>query len=361
MKLVDVLQWVTGRDSSGGSPTRPKPAGGSVGNPACVWGNPGCEARGNEETGRTLSPEICIVVDSRITPTLRQRGKADALHLAEGSSPRSLAAVRWGHHRGLRKRHASTGRTWELGRSNTLLQEAGRKGAGVEMSQARQHGKSSCPCRERRKSECEVPEGEATNRSPREGMLEVLTERSTDGRSTGRTLAVREGGEVRHKRPAVGKVKSDSASGGWKHARDLSSQSMSPEGHQTVRAARRKRRPEWCSSGWVPVASGEALAGKWFLPRNRMSESFTYGSVGGVGYNLGGNSRGRPAPTRKRDAIAVSIVRSRHKVVGFADRQQLVEWAPLMRMPICGQPGMRLVQHDDRKTEANQKRENREL
>ncbi len=30
-----------------------------------------------------------------------------------------------------------------------------------------------------------------------------------------------------------------------------------------------------------------------------MSESFTYGSVGGVGYNLGGNSRGRPAPTRK--------------------------------------------------------------
>ncbi len=37
---------------------------------------------------------------------------------------------------------------------------------------------------------------------------------------------------------------------------------------------------------------------KPWLPRNRMSESFTYGSVGGVGYNLGGNSRGRPAPTR---------------------------------------------------------------
>ena len=35
----------------------------------------------------------------------------------------------------------------------------------------------------------------------------------------------------------------------------------------------------------------------WLL-RNRMSESFTYGSVGGVGYNRGGNSRGRPAPTR---------------------------------------------------------------
>jgi hypothetical protein len=35
----------------------------------------------------------------------------------------------------------------------------------------------------------------------------------------------------------------------------------------------------------------------WLL-RNRMSESFTYGSVGGVGYSSGGNSGVRPAPTR---------------------------------------------------------------
>ena len=145
MKLVNVLQWVTDRDSSGGSLTRPMPAGRSVGNPACAWGNPGCEARGNEEAGRTLSPEICIVVDTRITPTLRRRGKADALHAAEGSNPRSLAAVQRGYHRGLRTRHVSTGRTWELGRSNTLLKEAGRKGAGLEMSQARQCGKSPAP------------------------------------------------------------------------------------------------------------------------------------------------------------------------------------------------------------------------
>ena len=145
MKLVRVLQRMTDRDSSGGSCARPKPAGGSVGNPACVWGNPGCEARGNEEAGRTLSPEICIVVDCRITPALRQWGKADALHLAEGSNSRSLAAVQRGYHRGLRTRHVSTGRTWELGRSNTLLKEAGRKGAGLQMSQARQHGKSSAP------------------------------------------------------------------------------------------------------------------------------------------------------------------------------------------------------------------------
>jgi hypothetical protein len=282
------------------------PAGRSVGNPARVWSNSGCGARGNEETGRTLSPEICIVVDSRITPSLRQWGKADALQCAEGSSPYLPAAVRWGHHRGLRTRHASTGRTWELGRSNTLLHEVGRKGAGLEMSQARQHGKSSCPCRERRKSECEVPEGEATNRSPRDGMLEVLTEHSTDGRSTGRTPAVREDGEVRHKRPVVGKVKSDSASGGWKHARDLSSQSMSTESHQTVCSGRPECRPEKCSRGWVPVALAKALVGRRFPLRNRMSELFTYGSVGGVGYNLGGNSRGRPAPTRKLTGFARS-------------------------------------------------------
>ena len=129
MKLVNVLQWVTDRDSSGGSPTRPKPAGGSVGNPACVGSNLGCGARGNEEIGRTLSPEICIVVDTRITLELRPRGKADALHVAEGSNPRSLAAVQRGYHRGLRTRHVSTGGTWELGRSNTLLKASRPNGS----------------------------------------------------------------------------------------------------------------------------------------------------------------------------------------------------------------------------------------
>ncbi len=220
MKLVDVLQWVTDRDGSGRSPTRPKPAGGSVGNPACVWGNPGCEARGNEEAGRTLSPEICIVVDTRISPTLRHRGKADALHTAEGSNPRSLAAVQRGYHRGLRTRHASTGRTWELGRSNTLLKEAGRLGAGLEVSQGSAARKSSAFVEIEESATERYRKARQYVRSPRDGMLDVLTEHSTDGRCTGRALAVREGGEVRPKRPAVGKVKPDSATDGRKHARD---------------------------------------------------------------------------------------------------------------------------------------------
>ena len=184
------------------------------------------------------------------------------------------------------------------GRSNTLLKESRRqREPGYKCSRLVRR-EVVCPCRERRKSDGEVPEGEAIRRSPGDGMLEVLTERSTDGRSTGRNLAVREGGEVRHKRPVVGKVKPDSASGGRKQERHLRSPILSMESHQTVWSARRKRRPEWCSRRWVPEASGEALAGKRFPLRNRMSESFTYGSVGGVGYNLGGNSGGRPAPTR---------------------------------------------------------------
>ncbi len=328
MKLVSVLQWVTDRDSSGGSLTRPMPAGRSVGNPACAWGNPGCEARGNEEAGRTLSPEICIVVDNRITPKFRQRGKADALHTAEGSNPRSLAAVQRGYHRGLRTRHVSTGGTWELGRSNTLLKESRpQREPGYKCSRLGSR-EVVCPCRERRKSDREVPEGEAIRRSPRDGVLDILAEHSTDGRSPGRILAVREGGEVRHKRPVVGKVKPDSASGGRKHARDLSSQSMSTQSHQTVCSARPQGRPGWCSRRWVPVASGEALAGNRFPLRNRMSEWFTYGSVGGVGYNLGGNSRGRPAPTRKRDATAVSIVRSGRRSSNFANVNSWLKGRP---------------------------------
>ncbi len=152
MKLVSVFQWVTDRDGSGGIPTRPTPVGESVGNPACVWSNPGCGARGTEEVGRTLSPEICIVVVSRITPALRQWGKADALHVAEGSNPRSLAAVRRGYHRGLRTRHVSTRGTWELERSDSLLKASrskGSRGINVPGSAA---GKSSAPVESKRRA-----------------------------------------------------------------------------------------------------------------------------------------------------------------------------------------------------------------
>ncbi len=145
MKLVNVSQWVPSAESPRSSPARLKPAGRPVVNPACVWGDPGCEARVIKDAGRVLSPEICIVVDHRITTTPRRRGKADALGAAEGSSPHQSAAVLWGHHRGLRPGHASTGETWELGRSNSLLQRAGPRGTGLEVSPGSAEWKRSAP------------------------------------------------------------------------------------------------------------------------------------------------------------------------------------------------------------------------
>jgi hypothetical protein len=165
--------------------------------------------------------------------------------------------------------------------------------------------------------------------------LEVLAERSTDGRSTGRTLAVREGGEVRHKRPVVGKVKSDSASGGRKQERHLRSQILSIESHQTVWSARRRRRPEWCSSGWVPVASGDALAGKT-VPAEEPYERIVHVRIcGGRGYNRGA-TLGKARPYPERDATGVSIVRGGRRFCNFAGRQQLAEGAPVSGLPICG-------------------------
>ncbi len=46
------------------------------------------------------------------------------------------------------------------------------------------------------------------------------------------------------------------------------------------------------SRRWALVTSGEVLARKRFLLRNRMSELFTYGSVGGAGYDLGAMAPG---------------------------------------------------------------------
>ncbi len=148
MKLVNVSQRVP---SERGSPVRLKPAGRPVVNPACVWGNPGCGTRGIKDAGRVLSPEICIVVDRRITSTPRRRGKADTLQRVEGSSPRRPAAVQWGHHRGLRPGHASTGETWELGRSNSLLKTSRSGEPGYKCSPGSAEWKRSAPAESERK------------------------------------------------------------------------------------------------------------------------------------------------------------------------------------------------------------------
>ena len=44
--------------------------------------------------------------------------------------------------------------------------------------------------------------------------------------------------------------------------------------------------------------------------------------------------KGRRTKRMQRDATAVSVVRSGRRVDSFAERQQLVEGAPLMRNPL---------------------------
>ncbi len=155
MKLVNVSQRVPSAEYPRGSPARLMPAGRPVVNPACVWGNPGCGARGIKDAGRVLSPEICIVVDSRIATTPRRRGKADTLDVVEGSSSRQSAAVRRGHHRGLRPGHASTGETWELGRASSLLKPSRSKRNRVRNSSRLDRVEAIRPCRERTKGMAE--------------------------------------------------------------------------------------------------------------------------------------------------------------------------------------------------------------
>lgn len=77
----------------------------------------------NEGAGSVLSPEICIVVDIRIS--FRKEVKADALYWAEGNSPVCVKQAEMpgrgehrGHHRGLRPGHVLMGVVWELGRAD---------------------------------------------------------------------------------------------------------------------------------------------------------------------------------------------------------------------------------------------------
>ncbi len=48
-------------------------------------------------------------------------------------------------------------------------------------------------------------------------------------------------------------------------------------------------------------------------------------------------TKSRRTKRMQRAAGAVSGVRGRRRVGIFADRQEMAEWAPLIRRPICGQ------------------------
>jgi len=68
-----------------------------------------------------LSPEICIVVDDRITASFFSGGKADAVNEAEGSSPGHAKASEQDTTGVEEQGMSSKGVAWELGRATCLL------------------------------------------------------------------------------------------------------------------------------------------------------------------------------------------------------------------------------------------------
>jgi hypothetical protein len=114
-----------------------------------------------------LSPEIGIVVDSRITSLYDVgRGKADAVQRAEGSSPGHAKGGVCGTPPGSESGACIHRVARELGRANCLL---ALQGIGKRV----------------------------TSEAMRDGLLAVVAEHSTDGASA--THSNREGGEPRPK------------------------------------------------------------------------------------------------------------------------------------------------------------------
>ena len=161
-------------------------------------------SRGNASAqAALLNPEICIVAGSGIGVV---RG-AESRRIA--STGRQQTVQRYGElggpRRGLRTGHAHTGVTRELGRASCLLHSiAGRPGVPADQEPWRRRGARDSLRRRARRfgggNTNRTDTGVGTGRergANRPGWAEaVLANHSTD-----------EGGEVRPKRPAGGKVK----------------------------------------------------------------------------------------------------------------------------------------------------------
>ncbi len=185
MKLVNVLQWVTDRGSSGGSPTRPKPAGGSVENPACVWGNPGCEARGKQGDRPSIEPRNLNSCGHEDNPAASATGESRRFACSgrqQSSFARGGAArIPPGSENSACLYRGDLG-TREIQHSPQRCRSKGNRVINVP---GLADWRPLAPARSEERGGEEVPEGEATSRSPRDGVLEVLAEHSTDGRTTG--------------------------------------------------------------------------------------------------------------------------------------------------------------------------------
>ena len=126
MKFTIVTQWVK-------LPPVQSLASRTVVNPAGQPGNGSPKPGGTRVQAAELSPEMSIVVDTRITTD--RKGSSQSRR--RQCSGRQQSAARKGEHRGLhrgrRAGHALTGETWELGRARCLLvTDAGRAGVPAD-------------------------------------------------------------------------------------------------------------------------------------------------------------------------------------------------------------------------------------
>ena len=117
-------------------------------------------------------------------------------------------------------------------------------------------------------------------------MLEVLVDHSTEGRNRGESplRSGRRGSETQATRCREGETRS---SIWWEETCERLELTKHVNGNPPDCVPARLEDVLEGSSRWAPVTSGEVLARTWFLLRNRMSELFTYGSVGGAGHNPG--------------------------------------------------------------------------
>jgi hypothetical protein len=90
----------------------------------------------------------------------------------------------------------------------------------------------------------------------------------------------------------------------------------------------------------LPWAAGGALSGCRSIRSARSFdkryEAWRLKGLLRLGETTGGQDEEPQNKAAARDATAVSIVRDGRRFCNSAGRQQLAEWAPVSRMPICG-------------------------
>jgi len=254
-----------------------------------------------------LNSENCIVVDKRISPGNRTQSRRYPVTARQQSCPRQ--GERAGHHRGLRAGHVDKWVIRELGRASRLLGN-NRRSKGDRRNQ---HPGVWWPTR---------PAGEPTpaftGRNTKRSASTQGTGREPKADRPGRTKAVvathstagqwetadRTRGEPRPKGPTITLAGAREGNAGHDvSAKERQEGTLSPQTVLTKLAriaqepGRRGLRFGWAATVMTPcgVVNCKVLGPRGPLLTNRMSELFTYGSVGGVGSNPGSY----PAPNSR--------------------------------------------------------------